>query len=721
MQSSKRTLRSNELILPQSGLLDTPLELTFCLQYPHFLKREGNKLHILLQRRKRYKNRTMLGFKTLAEGVIRMDQVLQRQMDVELEMLPESGGKDKEKGPVARLSVLQLSSTPVDQEHKPDRDHDFSDDDDEISSGEEEVADLSDSEPIRTKMPHARHNLKQRFVSLLRRFRVPDSEGGRSADLSNPSDIQALFQELESLSCDEDSGGEQDTMSISSTPKPSLRPFFSSSKSLLDSNPNNCSETEKFIDDKASGSDGNAEICFTDPEVQSDPQTGSPPREQSATPRAKLSGDSDFTNLVQEFSERKSKLFRSSASSGKKKNSLSVSADVPAPETITARKMFLEQVTRVLPLEETVLPEAVVLITGPDSITGPLSARLTHHRIFLPLSSVEVKAVLTAVFNKIHKYCNSCAKMGSFVKLVLIGGDTLIGWVIRPYVELLSSKPPEWLNYTRIYIIPVGNCGVTKQLVNLDQGYASLFPAEQELKIDELTGRLQRYLSVPSSAPVAQLPLGEAMLTCQDDSSQLFIPFVNEVRVGPAEHSLSMSVDLEDLMCSSPPAPSLTPPSSPNVQTRDSPWEPLELQLDYWQISKCTEPVAVKTDKTKQDGKTSLKGLFRGLQASPSNTSGLNITMHMANKEKKQKIMRLGKKKEKEKDAEPRSQTVDGISRLICSAKASHNTPMKVYVDGVEFNGVKFFQLSSTWQTHVKQLSVALVGVPLASAEVNSM
>lgn len=75
MQSSKRTLRSNELVLTQGGLLDTPLDVTFCLQYPHFLKREGNKLHILLQRRKRYKNRTMLGFKTLAEGVIRMDQV----------------------------------------------------------------------------------------------------------------------------------------------------------------------------------------------------------------------------------------------------------------------------------------------------------------------------------------------------------------------------------------------------------------------------------------------------------------------------------------------------------------------------------------------------------------------------------------------------------------------------------------------------------------------
>lgn len=75
MQSSKRTLRSNELVLPSNGLLDTGLELTFSLQYPHFLKRDGNHLHVLLQRRKRYKNRTMLGFKTLAEGIIRMDQV----------------------------------------------------------------------------------------------------------------------------------------------------------------------------------------------------------------------------------------------------------------------------------------------------------------------------------------------------------------------------------------------------------------------------------------------------------------------------------------------------------------------------------------------------------------------------------------------------------------------------------------------------------------------
>lgn len=40
-------------------------------------------------------------------------------------------------------------------------------------------------------------------------------------------------------------------------------------------------------------------------------------------------------------------------------------------------------------------------------------------------------------------------------------------------------------------------------------------------------------------------------------------------------------------------------------------------------------------------------------------------------------VMRLGKKKEKEKDTEPRSQNVEGVSRLICSARAAHTSPLK--------------------------------------------
>lgn len=39
-------------------------------------------------------------------------------------------------------------------------------------------------------------------------------------------------------------------------------------------------------------------------------------------------------------------------------------------------------------------------------------------------------------------------------------------------------------------------------------------------------------------------------------------------------------------------------------------------------------------------------------------------------------VMRLGKKKEKEKESEPKSQVVEGVSRLICSAK-THSVPLK--------------------------------------------
>ncbi|OWR40989.1 hypothetical protein KGM_205744 [Danaus plexippus plexippus] len=115
MHSSKRTLRSNDITVPP---MDVELDLCFTLQYPHFVKRDGNRLQIMLQRRKKYKNRTILGYKTLAEGVIRMDQVLQRSMDMELE-LTSVGGKVGAGGqPVARLTITGLASTPVDHDTK---------------------------------------------------------------------------------------------------------------------------------------------------------------------------------------------------------------------------------------------------------------------------------------------------------------------------------------------------------------------------------------------------------------------------------------------------------------------------------------------------------------------------------------------------------------------------------------------------------------------------
>lgn len=85
-------------------------------------------------------------------------------------------------------------------------------------------------------------NFKQKIVALLKRFKASEELEGEvtrgSAALRGERDLDALFQELESLSCCEgdDSGPDMDSLSIGSTPKPSLRPFFTNSRMMLQEN-----------------------------------------------------------------------------------------------------------------------------------------------------------------------------------------------------------------------------------------------------------------------------------------------------------------------------------------------------------------------------------------------------------------------------------------------------------------------------------------------------
>lgn len=110
-----------------------------------------NRLLILLQRRKKYKTRTILGYKTLAEGVIRMDAVLQKSMDMTVE-LSDTGKSGRPGFPIATLRATQVSSMPVDSDNKnnnsvliADRGNEYSDEDEEqeFSSNEDNEDGLS--------------------------------------------------------------------------------------------------------------------------------------------------------------------------------------------------------------------------------------------------------------------------------------------------------------------------------------------------------------------------------------------------------------------------------------------------------------------------------------------------------------------------------------------------------------------------------------------------
>uniref|UniRef100_A0A1B6L4B2 Phosphofurin acidic cluster sorting protein 2 n=1 Tax=Graphocephala atropunctata TaxID=36148 RepID=A0A1B6L4B2_9HEMI len=766
MQGSKRTLRSNEMVLPSSGLLDTELQLNFSLQYPHFLKQEGNKLHVMLQRRKRYKNRTILGYKTLAEGVINMSQVLQRQMDLELDLVSDVKEPKSHNNVVARVSVQSLNSQPVDHEDSTKhtqhtgRVADFSDEDEEFSSNEE--GEGSDSEPMleerrsrKSKMPvNARQrNLKQKFISLLKRFRVSEDLQGLEAERGtigrnisgtdmDPADIEDLFEELEDMS---DSGPEVDTMSISSTPKPSLRPFFSSSRSLLHDTlnvPEKPLERQSDESSKKADSDSHPEN-WTDSDPQ--PPASSPPKTADDKKEKENMDRERKTRLFARDRNSSSSVGKSSKKSEKTSGAiLSPSQVQPESSIAEPRKVLVEQLNRVLPSEDCV-PEQLTLVNTGDPLGALLAAKLQdrQHKVICTASSADIRATVSCLVNKIQKFCNSNPKPPSQIKLLLAGSDSFINCVLRHYVEQLSSKPPDWQTYIRFLVVPLGNNTLCRYLGSLDGVYNSTFVSDswKELlergETSELVNRIQRYL-LQSSAAV-NLPIAEAMLTYKekssdDESSQIFIPFMNDVRLGSPETSTTTSVDLEEglppLISGSPP-PSLTigcdrkvtPPSSPNIGQSSSVFpyrelcEPLELQLDYWLLPGKSNDARGDTgggggEKKKGDStKSTLKSTFRSLQVARLSLSGEqpspHFTISYSTKEKKQKIMRLGKKKEKEKENEPKSQVVEGVSRLIVSPKAQ-NIPLKLCIDGTEWSGVKFFQLSAQWQTHIRHFPVSL-------------
>ncbi|XP_025775214.1 phosphofurin acidic cluster sorting protein 2 [Puma concolor] len=263
----------------------------------------------------------------------------------------------------------------------------------------------------------------------------------------------------------------------------------------------------------------------------------------------------------------------------------------------------------------------------------------------------------------------------------------------------------------------------------------------------DIVSRITQYIAGANCAH--QLPIAEAMLTYKqkrkknfhfdftlspdEESSQKFIPFVGVVKVGIVEPSSATSGDSDDaapsgssVLSSTPPSTSPaakeaspTPPSSPSVSgglsspSQGVGAELMGLQVDYWTAA---PPADRKREVEKKDlpaTKNTLKCTFRSLQVSRLPGSGEAVatpamSMTVVTKEKNKKVMFLPKKT-KDKDVESKSQCIEGISRLICTAKHQQNM-LRVLIDGVEWNDVKFFQLAAQWSSHVKHFPICIFG-----------
>ncbi|CAK6978727.1 phosphofurin acidic cluster sorting protein 1-like [Scomber scombrus] len=776
IQGSKRTLRSIEYLLPPDGLMETDLELTFSLQYPHFLKRDTNRLHVMLQRRKRYKNRTILGYKTLAVGVINMAEVMQHPTDGAHILGLHSNLKDASVR-AAELSLHSLSSQPIEQEdtsghhgnkHKasdrsPDMENYWEDDEDSFSSEQEgsddaaapqDMFDDDDDVQGKTKKSHRKmirttsltqqSNFKQKFVALLKRFKVTDEvldsdPVGQSQETEE--DLDLLYDSLEIYN-PSDSGPElDDNDSIISTPKPKLRPFFegishSSSQTEIGSLQSQKSQqkeetaaTELLAAELAAArppDESRGDEATVAAEIEDDVAMGT-----DVGPAAKLCKTESQTHLSP--SKTGSQLSRHpwavsmkdrQNSRGTDRNSSvdsETSADFRNPPQV-ARKSVLDQLNHIL-FSDDQLPESIILINITDWQGQYLSELLFDQPIVCTVSAADVQAAFSAIISRIQRFCNCNSQTPPTVKVALGGDQSYLSTVLCCFVEQLASKTPDWLNYVRFLILPVGLHPLAKFLSSLDSKFNSLFmdagwrelfgrPEPPQLDPVGVAGRVSQYLS---GAAVSHLcPISEAMLTCKhrsydDDSFQKFVPFIGLVMVGIVEQNfLSTSVDSDDIILGSPPGQSgalsitATPPPSPSISCSG---EVMGLQVDYW--SSQGGGGGGGAERRKEVGmKNTLKSNFRCVQVSRI-SGGELMSMTVVTKEKNKKVIFLSKKT-KEKEAESRSQLIEGISRLICTSKHQHT--LRVSIDGVEWNDVKFFQLAAQWPTHVKHFPVGIFG-----------
>ncbi|XP_072198679.1 phosphofurin acidic cluster sorting protein 2 isoform X2 [Excalfactoria chinensis] len=820
MQGSKRILRSHEIVLPPSGHVETELALTFSLQYPHFLKREGNKLQIMLQRRKRYKNRTILGYKTLAVGSINMAEVMQH---------PTEGGQVlslfsniKEAAvKVAEIWIFSLSSQPIDHEdstmqasQKIKSTDNYSEEEYESFSSEQEASDdavqgqdLDDDEYelgkpkkqrrsiVRTTSITRQQNFKQKVVALLKRFKVSDEVLDSEQDPAEhvpevEEDLDLLYDTLD-IENPSDSGPEmEDDDSVLSTPKPKLKPYFeglshSSSQTEIGSihsirsqrepsSPVEVPEKTKSLGTKHTDDSISDTISF-ESNQQAEVQEAELPAPDVFVEKLPPSGKITKTEsliIPSTRSEGKQTGRRGRSTSLKERqpvrpqNERANSLDNErSPDTRhhlqIPRKTVYDQLNHIL-VSDDQLPENIILVNTSDWQGQYLSDVLQKHTlpVVCTCSSADIQAAFSTIVSRIQRYCNCNSQPPSPIKIAVAGAQNYLSAVLRLFVEQLSHKTPDWLGYMRFLIIPLGSHPVAKYLGSVDYRYNNFF---QDVAWRDLFNKLEAQTTVTETLDVVsritqyiagancahQLPIAEAMLTYKqkrkksfhfdftlspdEESSQKFIPFVGVVKVGIVEQSSATSGDSDDaapssssVLSSTPPSvspavkeASPTPPSSPSVtgsfssSSQGLGAELMGLQVDYWIAA---PPVDRKRDPEKKDPSTTkntLKCTFRSLQVSRLPASGEiattpTMSMTVVTKEKNKKVMFLPKKT-KDKEVESKSQCIEGISRLICTAKHQQNM-LRVLIDGVEWNDVKFFQLAAQWSSHVKHFPICIFG-----------
>ncbi|CAK5023920.1 unnamed protein product [Meloidogyne enterolobii] len=589
LQGNRRILRSNDLCISPTKL-ETPLDISFTIQYSHYVKRKSNNLQILIQRRKRYKNRQIPGFKTLAMGRLNLDEILQFGGSREIIIWDASclnkarhsmrelhAGKiyvnscftssaespEPYSGPSSSRRRQRLVATVSEKEpmvlseEEPE----------EFTTGEESESDMDDTprgrsnDQRRQKKFLKQRNIKQRIVALLRKFK-PEDETVLECPLSSRSivppteqELEEIFEELGNIS---DSGPELEPDKMSN-PRPKIRPFFGSKSDIMP-------PIEDYRND---------EYPFLSDEITDDSEFASSNDDIQQSQQQQNKRESEPFDVSRKESHGKPNFYvRPPLPLTHSETLQSVLSNIEPPQNkvvLDSMEDLLKRLDNLSMSNNQIVPEHIWICSSKDLnwLSKVNSKALEPINLFDCPTEGSVKMMLQAVIGKIQNFCNYNSISPPVSIIGVLGGDHLLSNILRAYVHLLQDKAckEDWLYYLRFALVlpPASAIGRLLSQVAGFGGYSeaiwkviqSVSLAFREENYSNLTDQLIEIRNCLVALQGSQenkrctnLQIGEAMLQlCKNKSSggqfgykgengtsdilngklQVFVPFLAEL------------------------------------------------------------------------------------------------------------------------------------------------------------------------------------------------
>nr|KAF6296549.1 hypothetical protein mMyoMyo1_014716 [Myotis myotis] len=581
---------------------------------------------------------------------------------------------------------------------------------------------------VRRRCMNRQHNYHQEAVASMLRAQVSEKVISSEQALVRhvPKVEKALHRRYDIvLSSSDSSLDTEDDISVPSTPKPKLRRYFdsmssdSSSDSMAHTIRSPGKQLAQLEDNREAGSSAQHWLTKKLPSIVRFTKSLVLPSSRSKRKQARHRGcDTALNEGV---------------------NRLDNESPDPQSQQQIPRKPVRDQLHNIL-ISQDKMPENIILVNTCDWQGQLLSDILQGHTlpVVCTCSTDDVQEAFSIIVSHMQRYCNCNAQALTPVKMAVAGAQPYFSAVLRVFVRQLSQQPPQWLDYMRFLVIPLGPHPLASYLGSMDCRYNHFFQdlywrdmfnnleSENTLQdTQDVVSRISEY--VAGANCVYLLPIAEAILMSKqqrpNEKSTQLIPFVGAVKVGRVEPSAAMSGGSDDVVTScsgellSPTGKAspntLSPPSMSGGLSSTSQSvhaQMMELQVDYWTAAQPIDTKRVAEKKQLPTTKNTLKCFFQSVQVSRLPRSGEGtatpaMSMTVVTKERKKKAP----KKSTDEDVESQSQCIQGIGRLVCRAKHQQSM-LPVVIDGVEWNDVAFFQLSAQWSSHVKHFPICIFG-----------